>query len=237
MIAETVLTRLRLIGPLSPEDEAAVLALPGRLQILKPGEPALREGEHPTVSVVVLSGFMQRFTLTPTGARQIHSFYLPNDTPSFEAVPMERMDNTLAAVTRCEVGVITHKAILELMEDRPAVRKLIWRETLVQAAMVRAWLMRNGQMLAHAKLAHLFCEIMARARAVGLTQGDSFDLPITQEHLADALGMSAVHVNRTLAVLRAGGLVEFQGGRVIVPDPGKLAEVAEFDPSYLHLHP
>ena len=235
-IGETVLARLQLLGHLSEADKAAVRSIPGQIRLLEPGEAVLREGERPTTSVVVLRGFMHRYSFTAQGARQIHSFYMVNDTPSFEAVPMEMMDNTLAAVTPCEVGVITHPDIMELMDARPNVGKLIWRETLVQGAVVREWLMRNSQMVAPAAMAHLFCEIMTRATVAGIASGDGCELPVTQEHLADALGMSAVHVNRTLMVLRSGGLVEFQQGRLTIPDMSKLVEVAEFDPSYLHLH-
>ena len=90
-------------------------------------------------------------------------------------------------------------------------------------------------MLAHAQMAHLFCEIMTRARAAGLAQDDTCDLPITQEDLGDTLGMSTVHVNRTLMMLRAAGMVEFRGGKLTVLDWEKLVEIAEFDPTYLHL--
>lgn len=122
------------------------------------------------------------------------------------------------------------------MDESPRVRTLIWRETLVQGAVVREWLTRNSQMLAHAQMAHLFCEIMTRARPAGLNRGTACDLPISQEDLADALGMTPVHVNRTLQVLRSTGSVDFRGGVLTVPDLDELMEAADFDPSYLHLH-
>jgi CRP-like cAMP-binding protein len=121
------------------------------------------------------------------------------------------------------------------METHPNLNALMWRETLVQASILRAWLMRNSQTQAHERMAHLFCEIMVRARAAGLTQGGTCELPITQEDLADALGMSVVHVNRTLMLLRATGAVEFRGGKLTVMDWEQLVEIAEFDGSYLHL--
>jgi CRP-like cAMP-binding protein len=96
--------------------------------------------------------------------------------------------------------------------------------------------MRNSQLLAHGQMAHLFCEILLRAKAAGLAQNNTCDLPVTQEDLADALGMSTVHVNRTLMVLRAAGAVEFRGGKLMVMNWDELVQIAEFDPSYLHLH-
>jgi CRP-like cAMP-binding protein len=122
------------------------------------------------------------------------------------------------------------------MEAHPKVLALIWRETLVQGAIFREWLMRNSQKLAHSQMAHFFCEVFTRAKAAGVNRGDACDLPITQEDLADALGMSIVHVNRTLMILRAGELLEFRGGVLTVKDWEKLVQVAEFDPGYLHLN-
>jgi CRP-like cAMP-binding protein len=99
----------------------------------------------------------------------------------------------------------------------------------------REWLMRNSQMLAHAQMAHFFCEMLLRAKVAGVAQGDTCDLPITQQDLAEALGMSAVHANRTLMILRDGGLADLRGGRLHVLNWDKLVEAAEFDPGYLHL--
>lgn len=236
MIGETILRHLQLIGRLSDRDRQAVLSLQGETRELRPGEDILKVGEHPTFSVVVLRGLLQRYKTSALGRRQIHSFYLPTDTPSMEAIPLEVMDNSLAAVTHSVVGLVSHAELHRVMDANPKVLELIWRDTLIQGAVFREWLMRNSQMLAHAQLAHFFCEIMLRARVAGLARGDFCDLPITQEHLADALGMSAVHVNRTLAMLRAAKLAEFRGGVLTVPDWDKLAEVAEFDAGYLHLY-
>jgi CRP-like cAMP-binding protein len=146
------------------------------------------------------------------------------------------MDNTLGAIAPSRVGLVPLPELFRVMECRPNIMALCWRETLVQASVFRAWLMRNSQMLAHAQMAHFFCEIMARARAAGLAENDTCELPITQEDLADALGMTTVHVNRTLMILRAGGLLEFRSGVLTVSKWDQLVEIAEFDPSYLHLH-
>jgi CRP-like cAMP-binding protein len=236
MIGEVIIKRLEQIGSLSGEDKEALLSISGATRDLKQGEDILNHGEHPTQAVVVLSGMLHRYTISPQGRRQIHSFYLPCDTPSLESLPMEVMDNSLAATAPSQVGLISHSELNRVMSARPNVLTLIWRETLVQGAIIREWLMRNSQMLAHVQMAHFFCEIMTRAKAAGVARGDTCDLPITQEDLADALGMSNVHVNRTLTILRAGGLVEFRRGLLTVPDWEKLVEIAEFDPSYLHLH-
>ena len=235
MIGEIFIKHLELFGRLSGEDKDALRAIDGEVREFKRGEDILLEGERPTQSVVVFSGLLQRYTISPEGKRQIHSFYLPTDTPCLETLHIGVMDNTLGALAASRIGLVAHPQLFKIMDSHPNVLALFWRETLIQAAMFREWLMRNSQMLAHAQMAHLFCEIMTRARAAGLVRDDTCDLPITQEDLADALGMTSVHVNRTLMVLRTGGLVEFRGGRLTVTDWDRLVEIAEFDPSYLHL--
>ena len=235
MIGEIFVKHLGLIGHLSDEDRAALLTLKGDVRDVPRGEDVLRQGQHPSHAVVVISGLLQRYTISPQGTRQIHSFYLPTDTPCLETLHIDVMDNALATVAPSRLAFVPHAELLRVMDSRPKVLALIWRETLVQAAIFREWLMRNSQMLAHASMAHFFSEMMTRAKAAGIARGDVCDLPITQEELGSALGMTTVHVNRTLAILRAGGLVEFRGGVLTVSDWDRLVETAEFDPSYLHL--
>lgn len=235
-IGAVVAHRLSQIGEIDAEDEAALHSLEGQVRDVGRGEDLLVEGEErPTTSVVVVSGLLQRYNLTADGRRQIHSFYIAGDTPCLETIHLDYMDNTLGTAAPSRVGIVPHAELHRVMEERPKVRALIWRETLAQAAIFRLWLMRNSQMLAHASLAHFFCEMLTRARSAGLSDGTAMDLPLTQEDVADALGMTSVHVNRTLSLLRTGGLADFRGGKLNVADPQRLAEVGEFDPRYLHL--
>jgi CRP-like cAMP-binding protein len=228
--------RLGQIGELDEEDLAALHSLSGELRDVARGEDLLVDGdERPTESVFVVSGLLQRYNVTGEGKRQIHSFYLPGDTPCLETLHLDYMDNNLGAAAPSRVAAVSHAELHRVMEERPQVRALIWRETLVQGGLFRVWLMRNSQMLAHAALAHFFCEMLTRARAAGLSDGASMDLPLIQEDVADALGMTSVHVNRTLSLLRTGNLADFRGGRLTVHDPARLAEIGEFDPRYLHL--
>ena len=235
LIGETFILHLGLIGHLSEEDKQALLSLEGEIRDLKRGEDVLQDGERPPHSVVVISGLLQRYTLGPEGQRQIHSFYLPTDTPCLEAIHIGVMDNNLGALAPTRVGLVPIPELLRVIEAHPNLNALMWRETLVQAAILRAWLMRNSQTQGHERMAHLFCEIMTRAKAAGLAKEDTCDLPITQEDLGDALGLSLVHVNRTLMLLRTTGSVEFRGGKLTVRNWEQLVEIAEFDGSYLHL--
>ncbi len=195
----------------------------------------IRVGDRGTHSVVVLGGLLQRYSSTADGQRQIHSFYLPSDAPSLETLYSDYMDNNLGAVVDSRIGLIPNAELYRLIDERPEIRKLLWRESLVQAAVFREWLKRNSRMLAHASMAHLFCEIFTRARAAGLVNGDTCDLPLSQQALADALGLSYVHANRTLMLLRDAGMVELRDGKLTVKQWKRLSETAEFDPLYLHL--
>ena len=234
-IGRALLARLSSIGHLSEADADAILAIDGEVRLLRRMEDVSKAGEVPKFSVVVLRGFLQRYVSRRDGSRQIHAFYVPSDAPSLETLNLDRIDTNLCAVVASIVGIIPHAELRALTKARPNILALIWRETLVQAAMFREWLMRNSRLPADAAMAHLFCEIYVRSRAAGLVEDGSCEMPVTQEMLADALGLTGVHVNRTLQALRETGLVDHKGGRLIVNDFKRLAHYADFDPTYLHL--
>lgn len=236
-LGEMLARHLATIGDLPAEDHAALCALPGEIRPAPRHADVLKLGERPKEVVLVLSGLLFRYALSPDGIRQLHSFYLPTEAPCLETLYIDYMDNGLAAAVDCEIGVIPHEPVYRLIDERPHVRKLIWRQTLVQAAIFRQWLLRNSRLPAHACVANLFCEIFTRARAAGLVRGDTCDLPMTQELLADAVGMTAVHANRTVMLLRETGAVEWKGGKLTIRDWDRLAEIGDFDPAYLHLRP
>jgi len=235
VIGRALLAHLMSIGDLTPEDREAVLQVDGEVRSLKRHEDVVKAGDRPTTSVVVLRGFLQRYVSRRDGSRQIHAFYIPSDAPSLESLQLDRMDNSLCAVVPSTVGLVPHSELLALMHGRPDLLRLIWRSSLIQAAMFREWLMRNSRLPADAAMAHLFCEMYHRSKAAGLVEHGSCEMPVTQEMLADALGLTGVHVNRTLQTLRDTGAVEHKGGRLFVHDFDRLADYADFDPRYLHL--
>lgn len=223
------------LGDLSPEDRQLIADLPARTAKLRRGHDTLKSGDHPTEVVIVLTGCLARYSISGEGKRQVHSFYLPTEAPCLETLYLDYMDNSLGAVVNSEVGLIRHEVLYQLIADRPEIRKLLWRQTLVQAAIFREWLMRNSRLPAHAALAHLMCEMFTRGRAAGLVRNNALDLPLNQEILADALGITPVHTNRTLQLLRETGYVDWRSGTLHIDDFDKLAGLAEFDPLYLHL--
>lgn len=235
MIGQALLTHLSNVGDLSDADREAVLGLTGEVRHFRRYEDIVRAGDAPGVSIVVIRGFLQRYVSRRDGSRQIHSFYIPTDAPSLESLHLDRMDSNICAITTSEIGLVPHSTLHDLMYTHPNILKLIWRSVLVQSSIYREWLMRNSRLPADGAMAHLFCEMHARCSAAGLVSGNGCDVPLTQEMLADALGLTGVHVNRTLQTLRDTGFVEHKSGKLHVHDFDRLAAIADFDPAYLRL--
>ena len=145
------------------------------------------------------------------------------------------LDISIGTITPCTVGFIQHEAARDLCERHPRIGSAFWRDTLIQAAVFREWVTNVGRREAYGRVAHLLCEIVVRMRAVGLAEGHACDLPMTQNELADATGMSTVHVNRTLQELRGDGLITLKGASLTVLDWEALKHAGDFDPTYLHL--
>ena len=235
MIGQVLLDHLSGVGELCPRDREAVLQVEGEIRTFRRHEDISKTGSQPAFSVVVVTGFIQRYVSRRDGSRQIHSFYIPGDAPSLESLHLDYLDSSLAALVPSEVALIPHDDLHELMHARPNLQALIWRSSLVQSAVYREWLMRNSRLAADGAMAHLFCEIFKRSIAADLVDRNSCEMPLTQEALGDALGLTGVHVNRTLQQLRDTGMVDHKSGRLWVHDFHRLAEFADFDPFYLHL--
>src|SRR3954468_23355158 len=232
---EPLIRKLESIGVLSEQDREAIANLPVQVRHLKADEDVVREGDVPSVCCLLLDGFMHRYKVLPDGKRQILAIHTPGDIPDLQSLMLRRLDHSLAASVPSTAAFIPHEALRALIRSRPTLADLLWRDTLVDAAIFRAWIESLGRRSALGHLAHLVCEVYTRLRAVGLTNGCSYGLPFTQTELGDALGLSTVHVNRTLQEMRGEGLIEFQHGRLTILDWARLKAAAQFDPAYLHL--
>ena len=235
MIGQALLDHLERVGDFCPDDRDAILSVQGELNTFRRHEDISKSGTSPGFSAVVVTGFLQRYVSRSDGSRQIHSFYIAGDAPSLESLHLDRLDSSLSAAVTSEVAMIPHAELHRLMVARPRVQALIWRSSLMQSALYREWLMRNSQLAADGAMAHLFCEIYKRSSAANLVERKSCEMPLTQEMLADALGLTGVHVNRTLQQLRETGMVDHRSGRLFMHDFDRLANYADFDPFYLHL--
>jgi len=230
-----MIRKLESIFPLSGEEKHVLQGLPVQVTVLKADEDIVRIGDHPSRSCVLVEGFTCVYKLTSEGKRQIMALHVPGDMPDLQSLHLKVMDNSLATMTPCTVGFIQHEDLRRVCERYPRITAAFWRETLVDASIFREWLLNVGRREAYNRIAHLLCELLVRLNAVGLVEDHTFDLSITQGELADAIGTSAVHVNRVLQELRANGLIRTTGTRVHIPDWEGLQEVGEFDPLYLHL--
>jgi CRP-like cAMP-binding protein len=230
-----LIRKLRSISPLSDDEQQSLLALPLSIREIAADEVILREGDRPFASCLLVEGFTCRYKFTDEGKRQIFSFHTPGDIPDLQSLHLKTMDHTLATLTKCKVAFIPHDSILKLTRTCLRVGDVLWRDTLVDAAIFREWMIGIGRRSAYTRIAHLLCEVFVRLRAVDLTNGDRCDWPITQIEIGDALGLSNVHVNRSLQELRADGLIELGGGSLKILNWDGLKKAGEFDLTYLHL--
>src|SRR3954453_11314589 len=220
---------------LSDDERNALQSITGTIKTLDAHQDIAREGDRPSACCLILEGFAYRYKLTETGKRQILSFHIPGDTPDLQSLHLDVMDHSLSSLSASKVMFIPHETVCDLVRQCPRIGDAFWRETLIDAAVFREWIMNLGRREAYGRMAHLLCEFYVRLRAVGLTNGDACEFPITQAELADATGLSAVHVNRTLQELRGEGLITLRAGSLAVLDWDRLREAGEFDPTYLHL--
>jgi CRP-like cAMP-binding protein len=160
---------------------------------------------------------------------------VPGDIPDLLSLHIDVMDHSLATMVPSKVAFIPHDALGRLIDQNSRIANAFWRDTLIDAATFREWIVSLGSRDAYSRIAHLICEVFLKLKAVGLTNGNSFDFPITQGEIADAVGLSTVHVNRSIMELRKDGLIILEKGRCTIPDLKRLEEAAMFDPTYLHL--
>ena len=195
----------------------------------------VREGEKPRAVNVVLEGWACRYKQLPDGRRQVVSFFLPGDLCDANIFILKEMDHSIGAITAVRYAEILPADFEDLMAQSPRVTQALWWHELVTAAVQREWTTNVGQRTAFERIAHLFCELFLKLQQVGRTNGTSCDFPLTQIDIADATGLTSVHVNRTLQELRREGLIELANKRLTIPDLAALMNVAMFNPNYLHL--
>ncbi|MGN6551873.1 MAG: Crp/Fnr family transcriptional regulator [Pararhizobium sp.] len=198
-------------------------------------EDLVREGDRPEALFLILDGWAYRYKYLENGQRQIMSFFIAGDLCDLNIFVLREMDHSIATVTDVDVAVISRDAFNELSLECPRVIQALLWESLVNSAIQREWTVNLGQRDAMERVSHLLCELFVRLQAVGLTSGDSCAFPITQAELADATGLSTVHMNRTIQELRSDGLIGLKGRTLIIPDLEALQRRGMFSPNYLHL--
>lgn len=234
-VLEPMLRKLQQWRPLSPEDQAALLALPHRIIKLRPREYIVREGDRPRSSCLMLSGFAFRHKIAGNGGRQIFSIHMQGDLADLQNSLLGVADHNLQALTEVEVAMIPVEAVQNISFERPEVGRAMWHETLVDASIFREWTLNVGRRDGRTRAAHVLCEFALRLEVAGLGTKCDYELPMTQEQLGDALALTSVHVNRMLMSLGEAGLITRSNRSVKINDWTELAKVGDFDPAYLHL--
>jgi CRP-like cAMP-binding protein len=187
------------------------------------------------VSLYLMRGFMCRTIDNNQGDRQLVSVQVPGDFVDLHAYPLKALDHDVSTLTDAEVAVVRHTDLDALVAEEPELARKLWFSTLLDAAIHREWIFKLGRLPSHGRVAHFICETECRLRAVGLSEGAGFELPLTQADIAEICGMTSIHVNRVLRDLRERGLATVRGGVVEVHDPAGLARLGEFNPAYLYV--
>jgi len=234
---ETFIRKLRASTDLDEGDIAAIQALPVRIKELPANTAIVQEGDRPSQCCLMIKGFAVRSKTTDRGKRQILSVHISGDVPDLQSLHLHVMDHDFKTLSKGTVGFIPHDALRALTRSRPVVAEALWRETLIDAAIFREWIVNVGRRSANERLAHFIMEMRRRLELVGLASNGHFELPMTQQDLADAVGLTPVHVNRVIKALRTGGLLEFRKHVVTLGDAEELMKLGDFDDMYLHQSP
>ena len=232
---EAHLLKLRARDEVSPEEEGAIRGLFTETREVPADRTIVRAGEELSVSLLLIEGLLCRYKDLRDGSRQISELHVAGDFADLHGFTLKRLDHSVLALTRCRIAVAPHERLKALTREHPHLARLYWFGTNLDAAIHREWMLSLGRRSALSRAAHLFCELHVRLGLVGLADDAGYALPLTQTDLAECLGLTPVHVNRTLKELREGGLVEFRGGRVTIANLDGLRRVGEFDDSYLYL--
>lgn len=232
---ERHLARLRLRHEISEAEEHVIRASVSTYRELAAGETFIHAGELLRHSTLLLDGLMCRYKDLQNGQRQIAELHVPGDFADLHSFSLKRLDHNIMALTRCRVALVPHENIRRITDEHPHLARVFWFSTNLDAAIHREWIFSLGRKSAAARLAALFHELLERLRIVGLADDEGFAFPLSQEQLGECMGLTSVHVNRTLKELRERNIVTFRMGRVTIHDLPALRDLGEFDSAYLYL--
>lgn len=231
---DRLIAKLDAASTLGNEERQAIRELCVSTRTVPAKQDIISEGEKPEHVHVVLDGWAARYKTLPDGSRQILAFLIPGDFADLHVTILREMDHGIVALVPSRVAYVPHRQMEELPLHRPQLARALWRATLIDEAVLRSWIVNLGRRDAAERIAHLFCELHARMALVGLVSDGQFRLPLTQEVIADATGLTPVHVNRVLQRLRSDALIVLERGELEILDAAALRRLAGFDPNYLH---
>lgn len=232
---ERFLRRVTLRSDLTAAERQAILTLPGEFAEAGPQRDLVSPGQEMSYACLMVSGLAARFDQLANGQRQFTALHIPGDMCDLHSVAAPVAGWGIQALTRTIYLKVSHDALRALITEQPAISLAFWRDTIVNSSILSKWISALGRRSAEARLAHFLCEVAIRLEQSGEGERRSFKLRATQIHIADFLGISTVHVSRSLQSLRARGLIAAQDYIYELPDFNALAQFAEFDPAYLLL--
>lgn len=232
---EAHLMKLRARDDISAEEEQAIRGLVSQVIEVPEDRTVIRRRDELEHSLLLLSGWLARAKDMPNGQRQMAELHVAGDFADLHSFTLKRLDHDVIALTRCRIGMVPHQRLKDITERFPHLTRVFWLMTNIDAAIQREWTLSLGSRPAIARMAHLFCELNVRLGIAGLAQNDSYDFPLTQVELGECLGLTSVHVNRTLQELRRRGLLTLENRQVTLHDLEALKQVAEFDGLYLYV--
>lgn len=227
--------KLRARDEISAAEEEAIRRALGEPRQIPSDRTFIRAGEELSESTLLLDGIMCRYKDLQDGQRQITELHVAGDFADLHSFTLKRLDHNVMTLTPCTVAPMAHEALTRITQEHPHLTRVYWFSTNLDASIHREWQLSLGRRTAISRVSALFCELQVRLGLVGLAEEDGYRLDLTQTDLAECMGLTAVHVNRTLKELREQGLAEFRGGRVTIRNLEGLRRIAEFDTDYLYL--
>lgn len=232
---EAHLRKLRARDDISREEAAAIERAITEVRVHRADTTVVRRGQELKESMLLLDGWMARARDLSDGQRQISELQFPGDFTDLHGFSLKRLDHNVITITECRLAIFPHENIRDLLERFPHLARVYWLMTNIDAAIHREWTVSLGRRSALARMAHLFCETLVRLQVGGTIADDSYEFPLTQQELGECLGLTSVHINRTLQELRRRKLIEVENRRATILDLAALKTLAEFDPFYLYL--
>ncbi|MBJ6123117.1 Crp/Fnr family transcriptional regulator [Sphingomonas sp. BT553] len=233
---QSLIRNLSLRAPLDADDCRMIAELPVTMRTLEASTYVIREAERPGLCFVLTAGFAFRQKLTGDGSQQIIALHIPGDPIDLNYMALDVADHSVQMLTRGDIAVIVRSDVQQLVKARPAVGHALFVNMLAEASISREWIVNVGRRNALTRTAHLLCELGARLEAADLIDEYGYMLPMTQERLSDALGLTSVHVNRMLKALEADGLISRTKRKINFPQWERLRSIGDFNQRYLHLH-
>jgi len=235
-VADVLIKRLSQFSVLSERDRFAIAKVSFTVREVEADQDIVRQGGRPLFCPFILEGFACRFKLLPDGQRQIIAFHVAGDFSDLASLLVDRLDYGIMTVTAAKIVALPYPVILDWMATQPGLARAFWSIGQLGMAQLGEWVVSTGRRTAQQRTAHLLCELVERMRHAGVT-GDTVSFPFTQAELADALGLTPVHVGRMLLSLKAERTIDISNGLLSILNWRELKQAASFDPSYLHLRP